>query len=264
MDEVKFDATVAVELDNDSNCSSADVEAIEAAEAELEAEYETYAAECKAAMRLALSRIKNIREAVGRTGRRNPFDRIEKRIKTFKSAKGKCRARGYELNIRSIRENVKDVAGIRVITKYMDDVMVVKDMIAQFPGINIVTVKDYVTMPKKNGYQSVHLGCQIEIHDPFKGSQLVPLEIQIRSKSMNLWAALEHDLKYKNENPNPEVEEMFRNVSKILRNLDEEIIRLRDYEEVAETNKRAMTSSIYDISSPTVPKASGLVSKILE
>lgn len=263
MDEVKFDATVAVELDGTDNEVCDLVEAVEAAETELESEYEIYAAECKAAMRMALSGIQNLREAIDRTGKRNPFDRIEYRIKTFKSVKGKCKTRGYDINIQGIRENVKDVAGIRIITKYLDEVMVIKDMIAQIPGINILTVKDYVTKPKKNGYQSLHLGCQIQIQDPFAGSRLRPLEIQIRSKSMNLWATLEHDLKYKNENPNPEVEEMFRNISKILREFDEETMRLRDYEEVAETNKRAITSSIYDISSPTMPKASGLVSKIL-
>lgn len=209
---------------------------------ELESAYEIYAAECTAAMRLTLSRIENLSEAIDRAGKRNPFDRIESRIKTFKSVKGKCKARGYKFTIDEIREKVRDVAGIRIITKYIDEVMTVKNMIAQIPGVNIVAVKDYVTTPKPNGYSSVHLGCQIEIHDPYKGSQLVPVEIQLRSKSMNLWATLEHDLKYKNSNPSPEVEEKFRKISKILRDFDEEAIALRDYHEVAENNLEALSS----------------------
>lgn len=241
--EVKFDATLEVALESIDEVEigeATDVaEAIEAADVELETAYDVYAAECKAAMGLALSRIEYLREAINRAGRRNPFDRIESRIKTFKSVKGKCKARGYELSITGIREKVKDVAGIRIITKYLDEVMMVKDLIAQIPGINIVILKDYVTAPKANGYQSVHLGCQIEIHDPFKGSQLVPLEIQIRSKSMNLWATLEHDLKYKNSNPSPEVEETFQKISKILREFDVEAMRLRDYTDVSDINRGA-------------------------
>ena len=249
MEEVKFDATLEVALDKANDEESCDfAEAIEAAETELESAYEVYAAECKAAMRMTLSAIQNLCEATDRAGKRNPFDRIESRIKTFRSVKGKCKARGYEVNIPTIREKIKDVAGIRIITKYLDEIMVVKDMIAQIPGVNIVIVKDYITAPKKNGYQSLHLGCQIQIQDPFEGSRLVPLEIQIRSKSRNLWATLEHDLKYKNSNPNPEVEEKFRRISKILREFDEEAIRLRDYGEVFESNEQAIKSHVLGIS----------------
>lgn len=226
----EFKATVKVGLNGDSD----DIEIIEEENIDLdklEAEYDIYAAEAAAAMRLTLGRIENLVEAIDRAGKRNPFDRIESRLKTFKSVKGKCKTRGYRMDIEEIREKVKDVAGIRIITKYIDEVMIVKDMIAQIPGVNIVTCKDYVTNPKPNGYSSVHLGCQVEIYDPYKGSQLVPLEIQLRSKSMNLWATLEHDLKYKNPNPSPEVDEKFSKISKILREFDEEAIALRDYEE---------------------------------
>lgn len=209
----------------------------------LEEAYDLYATECNAAMRLALARIKNLSEAIDRAGERNPFDRVESRIKTFKSVRGKCKARGYNLTIEEIREKVHDIAGIRIITKYIDEIDVVRDMLEKIPGINIVKVKDYVAEPKQNGYQSVHLDCQIEIHDPYVGSRLIPIEIQLRSKSMNLWATLEHDLKYKNPNPSPEVEEKFRKISKILRSFDEEAIALRDYHEVASENTTASASS---------------------
>ncbi|MBQ6409685.1 hypothetical protein IJI18_00300 [Candidatus Saccharibacteria bacterium] len=253
MEEVKFDATVEVEL-NEDDCIQVD-------EAELEAAYDIYVAECNAALRLTLARIENLCEAIDRAGKRNPFDRIESRIKTFKSVKGKCGARGYARNIGSIRENVHDVAGIRIITKYLDEIDLVKDMIEKIPGINIVKVKDYVKMPKPNGYQSVHLDCQVEIHDPYKGSRLIPVEIQIRSKSMNLWATLEHDLKYKNENPSPEVEEKFRKIAKILRDFEEEAIALRDYEEDAETeNSVDIAAKIHNLSS-SLPKIEELLNQ---
>ena len=233
METENFLAMLEVDLDGEATEFGDDFNdgvAVEELE-QLEAEYDIYAAEARAALRFTMASIKNLCEAIDRAGKRNPFDRIESRIKTFKSVKGKCKARGYGLNIEDIRANIKDVAGIRIITKYIDEVMTVKDMIAQIPGINIITVKDYVTTPKPNGYSSVHLGCQVSIYDPCKGSQLVPIEIQLRSKSMNLWATLEHDLKYKNSNPSPEVDEKFLKISKILRQFDEEAIALRDYDE---------------------------------
>lgn len=231
--------TVTVETVSGNNCSGEKLKDIELAMEQLEADYEVYAAECTAALRLTLDRIYNLSEAIDRSGNRNPFDRIESRIKTFKSVRGKCKKRECEFTIDSIRENIKDVAGIRIITKYIDEIDLVEDMVKKMPGINIVKIKDYVKEPKKNGYQSLHLDCQVEIYDPYKGSQLIPVEIQLRSKSMNLWATLEHDLKYKNPNPSPEVDAKFLGIAKILREFEEEAIALRDYSENAANNEDA-------------------------
>lgn len=223
----EFNATIKVEYENNDEIEIDDEVDLD----KLEAEYDIYAAECTAAMRLTLDRIDYLRSAISSTGKRNPFDQIERRVKTFKSTKEKCKTRGYELSIDSIRENVKDVAGIRIITKYMDEVEEVKNLIGQLPGVTPVITKDYVTNPKPNGYSSMHVSCLVEIYDPYKGSQLMPVEIQIRSKAMNLWATLEHDLKYKNPNPSPEVDEKFSKISKILRDFEREAIALRDYQE---------------------------------
>lgn len=214
-------------------------EAVEIQAEELEDAYENYTDECKAALDFTMARIEYLRKSIEKSGQRNPFDRIESRIKTFKSVRGKCRERGYPCNILSIRENVKDVAGIRIITKYIDEIEMVKNLIVQMPGVNVVCVKDYVSTPKKNGYQSMHLSCLVEVYDAISGSKLVPLEVQIRSKSMNLWATLEHDLKYKNLNPSPEVDEKFLKIAKILRQFDEEAVSLRDYGEIVAANQTA-------------------------
>lgn len=209
------------------NVAKVDLDAFEEA-------YEKYAAECEAAMRLALDKIQNLCEAIDRSENRNPFDRVESRIKTFKSVKGKCDNRECGYTYEAIREWIRDVAGIRIITKYTDEIDLVKDMIKKIPGISVEKEKDYVREPKPNGYQSLHLDCRIEIYDPYNGSQFIPVEIQIRDKAMNLWATLEHDLKYKNENPSPEVEEMFREASKSLHDFAMNAIRLRDYGETTE------------------------------
>lgn len=236
----EFNATVKVDYRDDDEIEIENEIDLD----KLEAEYDIYAAECTAAMKLTLDRIDYLRSAISSTGKRNPFDQIEHRIKTFKSTKEKCKTRGYELNIASIRENVKDVAGIRIVTKYMDEVEEVRNLIGQLPGVTPVITKDYVTTPKPNGYSSMHVSCLVEIYDPYKGSQLMPVEIQIRSKAMNLWATLEHDLKYKNSNPSPEVDEKFAKISKILRDFEREAIALRDHQEEkkpAKAKKKART-----------------------
>lgn len=234
-----FTATIEVDL----NSEEGEPEMTESELEKFEAEYDVYAAECKAALRRTLTAIDNLSEAINRSGRRNPFDRVEHRLKTFKSVRNKCKDRGYTFDMPSVKQNIKDIAGIRIITKYLDDCFTIRWMLCQVPGINVVNTKDYITKTKENGYSSIHLACQVEIYDPFEGSRLVPVEIQIRSKSMNLWATLEHDLKYKNSNPNPETEERFRRISKILRNFDEEAMALRDYQKNATENHEAMTSA---------------------
>lgn len=194
----------------------------------LESEYDIYAAECGAAMQTALIKIKILSDAYNQVGKRNPFDRIESRIKTFKSVRGKCRDRGYDLTMPSIKEHIKDVGGIRIITKYLDEVNLVKDMIMQIPEINIISVKDYITTPKESGYSSIHLSCQVGVYDPFQGLRMRPLEIQIRTKSMNLWATLEHDINYKSPFHVKEVDERFLHIAEILRQLEDEAMALRD------------------------------------
>ena len=216
----------------------------EAALAEFKAKYLDYAAECKAALRLTLTRIENLKDSLDRAGKDNPFDVIETRIKEFDSTRDKCDRKGYDYNIDEVRENIKDVAGIRIITKYRDKVLYLAELLESIPGLNIVNKKDYVTEPKPNGYSGVHLNCQVEIYTYGGGSKLVPVEIQLRSQTMNLWAVLEHDLKYKNSNPSPEVETKFRKIAEILRQFDEEAITLRDYSEVVIENSESAAEPI--------------------
>ena len=143
---------------------------------------------------------------------------------------------GWGLGSKVDRGSSPTVAGIRIVTKYIDDVQKLVGLLEKIPGLNIVDKKDYITEPKPNGYSSIHLGCKVEVFTGVDGSKLVPIEIQLRSYSMNLWATLEHDLKYKNENPSPEVTKKFKRIAEFLREFDEEAIALRDYHEVSENN----------------------------
>ena len=195
----------------------------------LQNEFDDILAEYKSALRLTLARITNLKEMMERTRERSPFDSIDSRIKTFDSILEKCERRGYDATIETIKEKICDIAGIRIITPFRDDIYTVANMLERIPGINIISKKDYVKEPKANGYRSLHLRVQIEVYSPVNGSKLIPVEIQIRDKAMDLWATLEHIVKYKNDDPSPTVSEQFKHIADVLSQFDNMAIEVRDF-----------------------------------
>ena len=222
----------------------------------LQYEFDQYALECKSALDLAMVRIQNARRMiVADPLRYDPFDRIEGRIKTFDSTIKKCSRKNYDLTIEEIKKNIKDIAGIRIITIFRDEINKVADLIAKIPGLSIVSREDYIDNPKANGYSSLHLEVQVEIYSPSEGSKLIPIEIQIRDKSMNLWASVEHIVKYKKKDHDPKAEAYFKKMAEILTQFDEVAMNLRDYDGVVGSNKESSTSlanrlSVSSIKSP--------------
>ncbi len=201
----------------------------------LQYEFDQYALECQSALDLAMVRIENARRIImSDPTKYDPFDRIEGRIKTFDSVIKKCSRKSCDLTIEDIKKNIRDIAGIRIITIFRDEISQVADLIAKIPGINIVSREDYVENPKENGYSSLHLDVQVEIYSPDEGSKLIPIEIQIRDKSMNLWASVEHIVKYKKKDHDPKAADYFKKMAEILKEFDEVAIRLRDYDEIDE------------------------------
>ena len=199
----------------------------------LQYQFDQYATECQSALDLAMVRIENARRIITMDpSKYDPFDRIDGRIKTFDSTVKKCIRKNYDLSIDAIKKNVLDVAGIRIITIFQDEIEQVATLLAKIPGINIVSREDYVKNPKDNGYSSLHLGVQVEIYSPDEGSKLIPIEVQIRDKSMNLWASVEHIVKYKKNNHDPEAETYFKKMSEILTAFDEVAMQLRDYDKI--------------------------------
>ena len=198
----------------------------------LQYEFDQYALECKSALDLAMVRIENARRIiVSDPTRYDPFDRIEGRIKTFDSTIQKCRRKNYDLEIDEIKRSIKDIAGIRIVTIFRDEIEQVATLIAKIPGLNVVSREDYIDKPKENGYSSLHLEVQVEIYSPDEGSKLIPIEIQIRDKSMNLWASVEHKIKYKKKKYSPKAEFYFKKMAEILKEFDEIAMQFRDYDE---------------------------------
>ena len=127
---------------------------------------------------------------------RNPIETIKTRIKSPASIMEKLERKGFELSVQSIKDNLDDVAGIRVICSFVDDIYKVADMLTNQDDIKILSKKDYIRNPKKNGYRSLHLVVEIPI---FLSNEKKPMrvEVQIRTIAMDFWASLEHEIHYK-------------------------------------------------------------------
>ena len=134
---------------------------------------------------------------------RNPFETIKTRIKKPMSIIDKLRRDGLEVNIDNIQNNLNDVAGIRVICSFPDDIYKLADYLAAQDDIKVIARKDYIANPKPNGYRSLHLIVEIPIFLTDE-KKLMRVEVQFRTIAMDFWASLEHKLKYKKEVSNAE------------------------------------------------------------
>ena len=135
---------------------------------------------------------------------RNPFESIKSRVKSPVSIVEKMNRKGYELTVENIEDKLNDVAGIRVICSFVEDIYHLADMLAGQDDLQVLQVKDYIKNPKENGYRSLHLIIQIPI---FLSNQKknMRVEVQFRTIAMDFWASLDHKLKYKKDVKNPEV-----------------------------------------------------------
>ncbi len=106
--------------------------------------------------------------------------------------------KGLPITFSSMVENIFDIAGMRIICPFLEDVYSVAQMLTYQPNIDIVKVKDYIRSPKENGYRSLHVIVNVEVQFS-NWSQKIPVEIQIRTIAMDFWASTEHQLKYKKD-----------------------------------------------------------------
>ena len=127
---------------------------------------------------------------------RNPIESVKYRIKKPKSIAEKLIRYGKPISVESVIENLNDVAGVRVICSFIDDIYTIADMLVRQDDITLLAVKDYIKNPKKNGYRSYHMIVGIPVFFSDK-KQIMKVEVQIRTLAMDFWASLEHHVKYK-------------------------------------------------------------------
>lgn len=135
--------------------------------------------------------------------KRNPIHQIQRRVKTPQSILEKLARRGFILSTESARDNLNDIAGIRVICPYINDIYTITDLLEAQNDIVVVKKTDYIQNPKPNGYRSLHLVVRVPVFFSDR-MEHVKVEVQIRTIAMDFWASLEHQLRYKAEGEIPE------------------------------------------------------------
>ena len=159
---------------------------------------------------------------------RNPVETIKTRIKTPRSIAEKLRRRGYEISEENIREHIHDVAGIRVVCSFIDDIYVISRMFTSQDDIVVLQVKDYIRNPKPNGYRSLHIIIEVPIFLS-DSKQYVKAEVQFRTIAMDFWASLEHKLRYKQAGQTGgEISERLRQCANEIDRLDQQMQSIRE------------------------------------
>jgi putative GTP pyrophosphokinase len=159
---------------------------------------------------------------------RNPIESIESRIKTPRSIFEKLDRRGIDFTVSNIERYLQDIAGIRVICSFIDDIYKLRDCLIDQDDIILLEEKDYIRYPKDNGYRSLHLILAVPIYLT-SGKHMVKVEVQLRTIAMDFWASIDHKMKYKRDIPNGQsITEELQYVAEMINQLDRRMIQLRE------------------------------------
>lgn len=166
---------------------------------------------------------------------RNPIESIKTRIKQPVSIWGKLKRMDEELSVENIENCLSDVAGIRVICSFPEDIYTVAELLSKQDDITVLKRKDYIKNPKENGYRSLHLILEIPIFLSNE-KKYMKVEVQFRTIAMDFWASVEHKLKYKKNIKNPEmIAEQLKNCANTIADVDFRMQAIRhDIDKVAE------------------------------
>ena len=160
----------------------------------------------------------------------NPIESIKTRVKSYDSILKKIRRKNIPLNLQALEENLKDIAGVRVICSFPDDIYKLAESFLKQDDITLIERKDYIKNPKPSGYRSLHLIVQVPIFLQNE-KKMVNVEVQFRTIAMDFWASLDHKMRYKKELSDEEVEilqEELYDCAKQSAALDERMQRIRD------------------------------------
>lgn len=127
----------------------------------------------------------------------NPIHHMERRVKEMTSLVKKLQRKGLTIDAETAKTNILDIAGIRVVCNYLEDIYVIEKLLLKQEDVKLLKRKDYIQHPKENGYRSLHIVVSIPVFLADR-VEATPVEIQIRTIGMDMWASLEHKIRYKN------------------------------------------------------------------
>ena len=152
----------------------------------------------RSALKMAVAQLEILDEEFATMYDHSPIHHIEYRIKTLESITEKLQRRGLKVTIDNIFAYIQDVAGVRVICNYLDDIRYLRRLLTRTESFRVIREVDYIKEPKASGYRSLHLVVEVPIVIS-EGTLNLPVEIQLRTIAMDMWASLEHELRYKSD-----------------------------------------------------------------
>ena len=169
---------------------------------ELRREYAQIVGVYEAAIREIDARLKTLDSEFSFKHMHNPIHHIESRVKSLNSIVTKLHSMGYPISISCAKKTLHDIAGVRVVCRYVDDIYQIADLLLAQDDISLIFKKNYIENPKPNGYRSLHIVVDVPVYIS-RGKLFIPVEIQIRTVAMDFWATLEHGIRYKSKDAVP-------------------------------------------------------------
>lgn len=171
-------------------------------------------------------KFRSLRQSFLNKGEHSPIEFVVGRVKTVDSIKEKMTRRVIAPEV--IENDVQDIAGIRIMCQFVDDIYRVVDLIHERQDMQVVEERDYIQNAKPSGYRSYHMVIEYSVFLP-DGPKKIIAEIQIRTLAMNFWATVEHTLNYKYQGKYPEdISKRLKTTAEAAYKLDEEMSSIKD------------------------------------
>ncbi|MEC2071026.1 GTP pyrophosphokinase [Alkalihalophilus marmarensis] len=175
----------------------------------------------------------------------NPIEHTKSRLKSPESIFKKLRRKGLPLSLVSVKDQIQDIAGIRISCSFISDIYIISEMLQKQKDITVIECKDYIKKAKPNGYQSLHLILEVPVFMSDR-EESVKVEVQIRTVAMDFWASLEHKIYYKYEKAVPaHLLKELKEAADAAAELDQKMERIHQEVESAKSKEEADQQVIY-------------------
>ena len=193
---------------------------------EITKKFRQMSAAFEGAIDCVMGTLKTIEQEMIESGLRIPIHSVTSRIKSPDSTRQKLARHGLPYTIDNVMNNLHDIAGVRIICKYITDIYHVRDLLLKSDKYTFIKEKDYIKTPKPSGYRSLHLIVETDVNVDGENKK-IRCEIQLRTSAMDSWASLEHNMRYKSDLPeNEQINESLKSCAEALHNTDLEMQRI--------------------------------------
>lgn len=193
---------------------------------EITKKFRQMSAAFEGAIDCVIGTLKTIEQEMIESGLRIPIHSVTSRIKSPDSTRQKLARHGLPYTIDNVMNNLHDIAGVRIICKYITDIYHVRDLLLKSDRYTFIKEKDYIKTPKPSGYRSLHLIVETDVSVDGENRK-IRCEIQLRTSAMDSWASLEHNMRYKSDLPeNEQINESLKSCAEALHNTDLEMQRI--------------------------------------